>query len=1204
MSSVLEHIDACLPVTTLKTLVFGNTKLILSGQGSFVRAVEEHSGVVLAYYKTFKRSAVHGFAVLQHAGHGPETANVQLLAWGDRSLRLIDLSYARGECKHPGVSLVAASAEYCAPDWLLAGCASTSNDGCAAYLVTAHNAVLGLTIVEDPSSRFGRALELRQLVAGVKSILYSANIIPLTASHVLVAAGTVFGEIIVWSCFILGDEDKTAKVTSSIHHFFTGHEGSIFGVQISPEIDNLHGDRPGRLLASCSDDRTIRIWDISDCERADPNEPSPYSTDGFELKSTGFGHVKGGPEVTSESCVASAFGHGARIWGVGFVASRPDLGKIGLVSRGEDVHCLVWDLNWERSESQKSEFKLINTCSLRCHNGKHIWSLDTVEIGAKTTIYTGGADGAVRMFKLSEEYGVVECLNRTTRVSIAPNAEGTEGGNKVLMRAFGFVSSDYFLATTSLGEIQLGWVESPGSMDRHIVRETLAVEDGLRSYTIISGSPSKGFAIFGDQKGTIRLYRHASRSITKVTEIGQRPVGLHALDYQPETSESLAAISFVATYTTHETADLFHISLPHDMEPQSEKTTLHLPQGFDITCASLIHNNDYLAIGSKLGSLVVYRMQKTESLQPLHKLARFHSKEGVNRIIPFSLLSPTDSSSSTPPSTHFLSCGRDATYRISSLDIALDSQEEAAVSIRTVHSPTALNFNIEGAYIDTSYGHLMFYGFGGMEFVIWNETTQAEVARIHCGGAHRRWAFHASTERPGHALLLWARGGLNASHIDVGKSRTISAGGHGREIKTLGSVVRPDGQPLFVTGAEDTTLRVWTSKSNMPQSSSSSQGSDGLKCVRVLNAHDSAPQHIGFSKDARFMFTSSAMEDFYVWRLDSIPMFGLTAALLGWCPKSQPNSELRITCFDVLEIESVNGIGDEASFVLCLTYSNSTICIFHLSCTTDEGRFTLLANGTYTSNCLTQVRFLQSGSSLSLITTSTDGHFTLWDVTSVLEPYYSISSTSTSSSSPSSTTTTTTPPPLRLKQHLEGLSITPEKIACESRHQIHSNCIKSIDIARLSETTTLIVAGGDDNSLTLSLLYANGKEGERGGDGAAVVIAAGVTTISIPDAHTASVNAVKLISQNVVQKEGKIGEAVSLSFVSSGNDHRVKVWQVEISAVRERPALGDIQVQHVVDRFSPVADISSLDVVRDKEGTTRLLVCGVGMEYFKIDLEL
>jgi hypothetical protein len=140
----------------------------------------------------------------------------------------------------------------------------------------------------------------------------------------------------------------------------------------------------------------------------------------------------------------------------------------------------------------------------------------------------------------------------------------------------------------------------------------------------------------------------------------------------------------------------------------------------------------------------------------------------------------------------------------------------------------------------------------------------------------------------------------------------------------------------------------------------------------------------------------------------------------------------------------------------------------------------------------------------------------------------------------------------------------------------------------------LVIAGGDDNSVTLSLLHTgNAETSDRQ-----------AATISIPDAHAASVNDVKLISQSTVPSEnGAEARSVRLTFVSSGNDHRVKIWQVDVDANAEtgRPMVDDIQVSNVVDRFSPVADISSVDVVQD-QGETRLLVCGVGMEYFRVRL--
>ncbi|KAL5338412.1 WD40-repeat-containing domain protein [Aspergillus crustosus] len=1156
MSSALEHIDACLPVTTLEVFDFGAERLLLIGQGPFARLIEEGSGKVLEYLRVFSRNNVHGYTILRREDQEGSSTHFQLLVWGYHSFRLIDLHHTVNAAEQPAIRLIASSAEYLVPDWILAGCAPSSSDkSSVAYLITAHNAVQSLTVVEDPSSKYGRSLHLQQLAVGINTILFSADIIPISPANLLVAAGTVFGEIIVWSCFPSRDENSTVSAISSIHHFFTGHEGSIFDVRISPEISNLHGDSPGRLLASCSDDRTVRIWDISDCLDATPDEPSAYSTDGFELKCTGFGHTNNDKELKSESFVASAFGHGSRIWGVHFFADQSSPGKINLVSRGEDARCYVWDLAWKSSSSQKPEFELNNTCSLRTHNGKHVWALGMSTTGAETTVYTGGNDGAVRTFELIDEAGQVVCPNRTIQFSVISRSEDDKSNAKLAIKSFGFVTPDCFLATSSTGEIQLGYIEFPNSGNRRIIRETLFVVEDLRAYAVISGLTHQGVALLGNHQGSIRFYNHGAKSLTTVTNVGQRPVGLFFLEYQPA-SDSPAVVTFLVTYPNPTIADLFHIFLFPDAEPQVEKVKLHLPQGFEISCACLVHNSKYLALGSRYGSFVAFRMQQADSIEPLLKVARVHSKEGMNKIIPFSSLSPSTSADSV----HFLTCGRDGTYRINILDVAEHSED--SISLRTVHSPNAMGWNVEGAYIDNSTQNLMLYGFGGVSFIVWNESTQSEAVKVHCGGAHRRWAFQPSHERPGDGLLIWYQLGFNACHINGHSSRSIRAGTHGREVKALGAFQPVDGgSPMFVTGSEDTTLRVFR-----PKTSQTPDQWGALECIRVLTAHDSGPQHISFSKDGRFMFSSSAMEDFYVWKISSIPVFGLAAALQGWCPKSQPNSELRVTCFDILEVEDEKA---EASFLLCLTYSNSTIKVFHLSCVDDDGHFTLLASGTYTSNCLTQVRFLRTASSLCLITTSTDGHFTLWDLTTVLETYYDLT------------------PTLRLKQPLKSI-LTEDSIACESRHQIHSNCVKSIDMVSLSDATTLVVAGGDDNAISLSLLYTDINNTEQSFSAA---------TISIPDSHTASVNAVKVIEQSVTRTDNTI----QLSFASSGNDHRVKVWNVDID-LKDRPTLDGIEVRNLLDRYSPVADISSLEVVLD-QGEIKLLVCGVGMEYFKVDLE-
>lgn len=235
------------------------------------------------------------------------------------------------------------------------------------------------------------------------------------------------------------------------------------------------------------------------------------------------------------------------------------------------------------------------------------------------------------------------------------------------------------------------------------------------------------------------------------------------------------------------------------------------------------------------------------------------------------------------------------------------------------------------------------------------------------------------------------------------------------------------------------------------------------------------------------------------------------------------------------------------------------------------------------TNCLTQAHFWMKSSSVSLITAATDGYFTLWSLDTVLEPFYTITSSS-----------------LIAKQTLKSSTISPEKITCESRYQVHSNSIKSMELIPLSDTAAVIVAGADDNALSVSLLRTTFLE-----PGAS----ASVATVSIQDAHAASVTTVKVLRQ---QRSSQNPETSTITVVSSGNDHRVKIWSITVDP--DQHGTEGIKVELLLDRYSSVADISSLGLIhgsgRDQTLTaespsseTRLLVCGVGMELLGVKLQ-
>lgn len=905
-------------------------RLVLQGQGLYCRLVDEESGKLLAELKTFKRNNVHGFSIFsQKRGH------VQLLAWGGQSVRVIDLIYnSNAVTGCSDTSLSATSAEFLAPDWILAGCASSFNNagGCA-YLVTAHNALIGLRMVDcDPSSRYKKAIHLQQLATGVKSILYSAHTAQVSSSHVLIAAGTVFGEIIVWSCFIEDPESLYFTATSSIHHFFTGHDGSIFGVEISPALPNLVGTQPGRLLASCSDDRTIRIWDVSDCERASPRDPSAYSTDGFELRSTGFGAAQ---ELGSESCATKAFGHAARIWGVHFMPTTTvDQGKIRLASRGEDAQCLLWDLTWDPSSTHTQGMQLREVSSFHYHTGKHLFSLSMRGVTGGIVAYTGGNDGAIKTFKVdknTKESG--EIFHEIGAATALPDSRDSKGRkSNASLKTFDFVTPDCYIATSVSGEVQLGWV-GPDNLAEHgmqprITKETVCVEDDLRGYSAISGLPQRGLAFVGNSRGLIRFYNHQSKSLVKVVQTDRRPLGLFALDPDPNhLSGSPNTVSFVASYVAIDRANLFTVSVKEGSEPHVQNIPLCLLYPSEVQCACLFRGGHYLALGFKNGALAVYRVPDSEysseeSLRPLTSVRAVHGEDGINGITPF-LSKPRDYESSVD---YLLTCGRDGNYCVHEVFTGLSNN---SFHIQTIHrsSPTA-NQNIEGIYFDRASDDLMLYGFRGQDFVLWNESTQSEVARFFCGGARRIWAFHPSHEKAGDGLFLWHQSGFNCRRIHADSSRPVRAGGHGREVKSM-EVFNPggsgdnEGRTVFATGAEDTTVRVFE-----PIQPGTENIWGALKCLRVLRKHRTGLQQVGWSNNGHFLFTSAGYEEFFAWRIRWIPRFGIATLLVGVTPKEDPNSECRVTSFDTLTVEEQGG---QYGFLIVLTFSNSVIKVSFLS---------------------------------------------------------------------------------------------------------------------------------------------------------------------------------------------------------------------------------------------------------------------------------
>ncbi|OQE17555.1 hypothetical protein PENSTE_c020G01120 [Penicillium steckii] len=1139
MSPSIEQVDVCVPITALKTFDLGQKLFVFQGQGPYFRVIDDQTGDVVAQIQGFKRNNVHGFILLpQHDNR------VQVIIWGGPSVRLIEVVF--GAVSDEPTSVSAATSELLAPDWILSGCAAVPGGTNAVYLLTANNALLALKLSEGAFGRYKSSICMRQLTSSVKSILYTGDLIAISASHILVVSGTAFGEIIVWSCFINDQTTGDTEAIGSIHHFFTGHEGSIYGVRILPQVQTLKDGQSTRLLASVSDDRTLRIWDISDCERKSVEDRSAYSTDGFELRSTGFGSTATEySEVGSESCVAKAYGHAARIWAVSPRSTREEIpGKLGLVTRGEDCTCIHWDLEWNSSSAGSTKYQLRQTDSIHPHSGKHIWSMDLCSQGEETVVFTGGADGALKSHRIRES-------NRPKKPDPPVNLRLAKLHGP---KTFALVAPDCVLCCTVRSEIRLGFL-GPGEYAEIAWEELCALED-LSSFASMAGSTSLGLALIGNSKGLVRLYNHDTKLVRDLVNLSERALAFFIL----ETSEPSKSFSFIAAHLKDDEATMVTV---HDWKtdsPRVETAIIVLPEKpFEISSAAKTHDDQYLILGSKLGGLATYRMSGLSLPSgPLVLNRRAHGKEGTHHIQAL----PATNGDSNTSSQFIFTCGRDGHYCVHEIKTIGDEHE--SLSFETLHrTPSALGSHLQGAYFDENTGDLMIYGFKGQTFVLRNESKQTDIDHIPSGGFRRTWTFHPGLNGSRQAILLFQEGAqVLAVRIQTGRNRSVRAGAHGREIKSLDCQPHIEGRPLlFATGAEDTTLRIMS-----PSNDAGTAPWGSFKTHLILKTHNSGIQQVTWSKNGRYLFTSAADEEFFVWKIGSLASFGVTTVLLATCPKTEQDSELRITSFDMVEVETS---GSE-EYLVCLTLSNSKIRIFHF--TPNEGSyFTQLAEGQYMTNCLTQARFLVKDSSVGLITAATDGYFTMWDLTNTLDPFYAISASE-----------------LKLKTSLQETEISPESIVCENRFQITSNSIKAMELVQISENVDLLLAGSDDNSVTVSLLRTSPTNGDR---------TAQVVTVSIPDAHTASVTALQVISHRKTRHTDTGAEVTSLTAVTSGNDHRIKTWSITIDPAQSGTKGIDIDLQS--DRYSPVADISSLGLLQNPT-ESRLLVGGVGLELLRL----
>ncbi|KAK3393791.1 WD40-repeat-containing domain protein [Podospora didyma] len=1136
------------PITALAfCTVQSGRVLVLAGEDTWLKVYDVGSTRLLGQIKVFYTEPIHGIHVSQAGELSDEDTRV--LIWGGQSVTTLSRDSLQALIDG---KILPRPNEFQAPEWIYDGVLFPS-DSINGALVTAHNEIVPISASAD-----GQSLTFGSLTSPSRPILYSANLCLLSPDSILVVGGTVFGEVIVWKYFL----NPTASSKWELLYVFTGHEGSIFGVSISPEIE-IAPNAKVRLLASCSDDRTVRIWDITDRSFTSQGNREAHSKTLAEARETGFG---GNSEVKSENnndsarCLAVAMGHGSRIWHVKFTGrkthhSPQGTSPIEVHSFGEDCTRQKWDLTfnpakWQSELSrvpstESNEAGMIGTLKLRnamsAHSGKNIWSA-AVFGDSFPTIVSGGADGKIAISgdeseamnpfsgKVGDSYSdldvslsfgdVIQSLPVGANAASPdplPKSRAKDGFHR-----YSFISKHTILATTASGRVllaalgnSLAWEEIP--LSQFILTD-------LNSFSTVI-SPAPGLALIGSASGKTYLFEKP-RGIREIGDLGAKISNFvcvlgRAQDLADDKRPKSWTVVVTALGFDHariltcdaETGDA-------TMDPRPVKLKEH----YIATSASVCGGR--LILGSRVGALTVFR-PGADCFTPELYRKDCKTKDAVTCIAPL----PGSCNS-------FLTCCRDGIYRIYSID-----SSGADVKLYLQHEISPPMGMLEGAWFSTPTAdnkdiELIIYGFRGQHFVVWNESSQQELATVECGGGHRPFDYMSPQTDPGQMRFVFTK----AAHMKLHSQRrpalrALKEGGHGREIRAAASC---DDHKFVATAAEDTNIRIWQYRDNQ-----TSPVSRGFKCLAIIEKHTAGIQCLKWHGSS-YLLSSAGSEEFFIWRITRLDSDYETLAVVceAVYPDRTADGDLRILDFDVQA-------WDDSTMLISLALSNSTLKTYLYS--EDQG-FKLVTTGHYTGACLTQIRHLQAaeGGPIHVLTASTDGHIAIW------------AATPPSTSGPG--------------QDIRGYS----EYSIVLLTKINQSSVKSLAMSHGSSSSDsrrwLVVTGGDDNALgVLDLSWSSSTNTYM------------VCSRSrVKDAHSAAITGLCTIKQR--NSDGLVEELDgAVEVATASNDQRVKLWRIERNG-------SGVAVKMLDNQYSSVADPGDLEVV----APGRLMVGGVGMEVWDV----
>ncbi|GFS79475.1 WD repeat-containing protein 6 [Nephila pilipes] len=499
----------------------------------------------------FQSNSIHGIRI--------DDSQTKILFFGGKSIRIYAINFSSLK------RLVSITEEFNLNDWIhdIQWITEEQNVKNTFAAISAHNCFTIWNIDNGKVDAFQ---------SSENCIVYSGNIICKACNALVVAVGTVFKEIILWSPnSSLESNGRKLPLQNLI-----GHQGVIFSIS----YNTSH-----KLLSSTSDDRSVRLWKVS----SDPM----LNDDSLEFW-----------QKANIENIHVLFAHESRVWMSTIVENC-------ILSVGEDSHLCFWDLNGKLLKKKK------------CHKGGSIWCLETCMTPKnedddkkkemkKYFAFTGGSDGGVYMW----DVGTAFACSLISQISLYFREGSSRLDFPRIISLLTDQMSGHLMVTTDKGWLSLYNIELQNWND-------ILYNNDFASYCVPSISSGSAFLALGNIYGELALlsitdFQSEKRKIKKLRIHEGKVCSVHWVNKTNDYLLTCGIKGQMVFWKVH------YDNMEFDIESIQELFLPKCKHHWWSTAALYISNEDCIIVGDRSGSISVY--------SKLH--ANINSQKENNKINP------------------------------------------------------------------------------------------------------------------------------------------------------------------------------------------------------------------------------------------------------------------------------------------------------------------------------------------------------------------------------------------------------------------------------------------------------------------------------------------------------------------------------------------------------------------------------------------